>query len=134
MPLEVRARYHRKRFLVRCREHHRRRDAGVERLLAASRAGTTLDYPNRRRLKIYATIEALDAAEAPELIATLADSGYSAVVERAMVLHVAAFDWNCPHHITPRYTLEEMRAAAEPLQARIKEFESEVERLRRESS
>lgn len=99
-----------------------------------SRAALILmDYPNRRRLKMYATIEALDAAEAPELIATLADPGYSAVVERAMVLHVEAFDWNCPQHITPRYTLEEMRAVVEPLHARIKELENEVERPRRES-
>ncbi|TAK87673.1 MAG: pyridoxamine 5'-phosphate oxidase family protein [Betaproteobacteria bacterium] len=71
-----------------------------------------MDYPNRRRLKIYATIEARNAAETPELIATLADPGYPAVVERAMVLHVGAFDWNCPQHIIPRYTLEEMRTAA----------------------
>lgn len=92
-----------------------------------------MDYPNRRRLKIYATVKALDATEAPELIATLADSRYPAVVERAMVLRVEAFDWNCPQHITPRYSLEEMRAATEPLHARIKELESEMERLRRES-
>lgn len=98
-----------------------------------SRAALILmDYPNRRRLKIYATVKTLDAAGASELIATLADPRYSAVVERAIVLRVEAFDWNCPQHITPRYSLEEMQAAAAPLRARIKELEKEVERLRRE--
>jgi hypothetical protein len=29
------------------------------------------------------------------------------------VLHVKAFDWNCPQHITPRYTLEEFREMME---------------------
>jgi predicted pyridoxine 5'-phosphate oxidase superfamily flavin-nucleotide-binding protein len=90
-----------------------------------------VDYPNRRRLKIYATVKALDAGEAPDLIAKLADPRYAAVVERAMLLHVEAFDWNCPQHITPRYSLDEVQAAAEPLQARIKELENELERLRR---
>jgi uncharacterized protein len=90
-----------------------------------------VDYPNRRRLKIYATVKALDAGEAPDLIAKLADPRYAAVVERAMLLHVEAFDWNCPQHITPRYSLDEVQTAAEPLQARIKELENELERLRR---
>lgn len=96
-----------------------------------SRAALILmDYANRRRLKIYATIETRDASEAPELIATLADPGYPAVVERAMLLRVDAFDWNCPQHIVPRYTLEEVQAASEPLHARIKELEREVKRLK----
>ncbi len=98
-----------------------------------SRAALILmDYPNRRRLKVYATIESREAAAAPELVATLADAGYSAMIERVMVLHVEAFDWNCPQHIIPRYTLEEIGAAAEPLHARIRELERELGRLKRE--
>jgi hypothetical protein len=30
------------------------------------------------------------------------------VPERAMTIHVEAFDWNCPQHITRRFTLEEL--------------------------
>ena len=50
------------------------------------------------------------AAERPALIAALEDPTYRARVERAVVLHVEAFDWNCPQHITPRYTLAEIEA------------------------
>ncbi|MBI4473218.1 MAG: pyridoxamine 5'-phosphate oxidase, partial [Acidobacteria bacterium] len=68
-----------------------------------------MDYANRRRLKIFAHIEVVEAKDAPELIAQLKNTAYNAQIERAMVLHVEAFDWNCPQHITPRYTLEEIR-------------------------
>jgi predicted pyridoxine 5'-phosphate oxidase superfamily flavin-nucleotide-binding protein len=63
-----------------------------------------VDYPNRQRLKLMARTEVFDADERPELLAQVADPDYKARVERVMVLHVVAFDWNCPQHITPRYT------------------------------
>ena len=69
-----------------------------------------LDYPTRTRLKVLARAEVIPLAERPELIATLEDPTYRARVERAVVLHVEAFDWNCPQHITPRYTLAEIQA------------------------
>ncbi len=61
-----------------------------------------MDYARRQRLKIYARIEVIEAKDAPELIAQLQDPDYKAQIERAMVLHVEAFDWNCPQHITPQ--------------------------------
>jgi uncharacterized protein len=85
-----------------------------------------MDYPNRRRLKIYARIEVVEAKDAPELIEKLQDPGYDARVERAMLLRVEAFDWNCPQHITPRYTLEEIEELIEPLRMRIEELEAEL--------
>lgn len=90
-----------------------------------------MDYPNQSRLKIFAEIEVIDAADDPDLIARLTMPGYQAKVERAMVLHVTAYDWNCPQHITPRFTLEEIEAATEPLRVRIAELEAEVEKLRK---
>lgn len=69
-----------------------------------------LDYPSRTRLKVLARAELLQAEERPELIAQLEDPSYRARVERAVVLHVEAFDWNCPQHITPRFTLAEIQA------------------------
>jgi len=85
-----------------------------------------MDYPNRRRLKIYARIEVIEAKDAPELIEKLQDPGYDARVERAMLLRVEAFDWNCPQHISPRYTLEEIEELIEPLRMRIEELEAEL--------
>ncbi|MBK6314292.1 MAG: pyridoxamine 5'-phosphate oxidase family protein [Blastocatellia bacterium] len=89
-----------------------------------------MDYANRRRLKIYARIEVVDAGENPELIARLEDPEYPGKIERAMVLHVEAFDWNCPQHITPRYTVEEIREMNAPLVEHIAKLEAELERLR----
>jgi predicted pyridoxine 5'-phosphate oxidase superfamily flavin-nucleotide-binding protein len=72
-----------------------------------------MDYPHRQRLKIYAHTERVTSGERPELFEKLALPGYKAKVERALVFHLEAFDWNCPQHITPRFTEAELRAMAE---------------------
>ncbi len=73
-----------------------------------------MDYPNRRRLKILARTEVFDAADRPDLVEHLRDPDYRATVERVVLFHVVAFDWNCPQHITPRFTQDELdRRAAE---------------------
>lgn len=89
-----------------------------------------MDYANRQRLKIYVRIEVVEAKDNPELIAQLQDTSYEAQVERAMVLHVEAFDWNCPQHITPRYTVEEIRELNAPLYEHVAKLEAEIERLK----
>ncbi len=66
-----------------------------------------LDYPTRTRLKVWAEAEILDPAEHPELAEKLVDGNYRAKVERLVIFHLKTFDWNCPQHITPKYTLEE---------------------------
>jgi hypothetical protein len=50
--------------------------------------------------------------------------------ERAILIHVEAFDWNCPQHITPRYTEEELAELLEPIRRRLDILEKENERLR----
>lgn len=92
-----------------------------------------MDYANRQRLKIYARIEVVEAKDAPELIAQLQDRGYEAQVERAMVLRVEAFDWNCPQHITPRYTMEEVRELNAPLYEHVAKLEAEIACLKTKS-
>ncbi|MGE0129036.1 MAG: pyridoxamine 5'-phosphate oxidase family protein [Blastocatellales bacterium] len=89
-----------------------------------------MDYAQRRRLKIYARIEVIEAKDAPELIAQLQEPGYEAIVERAMLLRVEAFDWNCPQHITQRFTLEEIRELNAPLYEHVAQLEAEIERLK----
>jgi len=68
-----------------------------------------MDYPNKRRLKIWAEAEVLEAADHPELAQQLIMPDYEATVERIIVFKVHAFDWNCPQHIIPRYTQEEIQ-------------------------
>ena len=69
-----------------------------------------MDYPNQTRLKIFAEIEVIDSADDPALIERLTMPDYKAKIERAMLLHVTAYDGNCPQHITPRFTLAEIEA------------------------
>ena len=89
-----------------------------------------MDYANRRRLKIYARIEAKDLKAEPQLAETLALPGYRAKPERLLVLHLEAFAWNCPQHITPRFTEQEIAAALAPVRARIAQLEAENKMLR----
>jgi hypothetical protein len=89
-----------------------------------------MDYTRRQRLKIYARIEIVEAKDDPALIAQLQNSEYQAQIERALVLHLEAFDWNCPQHITPRYTIEEIRALNGPLYEHIAKLEAEIASLK----
>lgn len=68
-----------------------------------------LDYPSKTRLKIWAETEILDPEMHPELSDQLVLPDYDAKVERLVIFHLKAFDWNCPQHITPKYTIEEMK-------------------------
>ena len=63
-----------------------------------------MDYAHQERLKVLGRARIADAAQAPELVRQLEIPGYRARVERAVLITVEAFDWNCPQHITPRYT------------------------------
>ena len=66
-----------------------------------------MDYAQRRRLKIWGRARLIDAREDEALIVRLEVPAYRARVERAVLITVEAFDWNCPQHITPRYTQAE---------------------------
>jgi len=85
-----------------------------------------MDYPGRRRLKIYAHVEAKDLTSNAEL----ALPGYRAKPERALLLRLEAFDWNCPQHITPRFTQAELERALSPVRARMELLEAENRTLR----
>ena len=69
-----------------------------------------MDYANRRRLKVMAHASVLESAEDRALVDSLKDGGYRAAVERALVFDIEAFDWNCPQHITQRFTEAELHA------------------------
>lgn len=88
-----------------------------------------MDYPNRQRLKIFAKIEVIEAGDAPELILKLENPNYKAKIERAMILKIEAFDWNCPQHITPRYTIEEIREMNQPLYEQLEKLTAENQLL-----
>lgn len=68
-------------------------------------------YPTRERLKIWAETEALDLDSDPELLKKLRSHDYGAKIERMIRFRIQAYDWNCQQHITPRYTVDELRAS-----------------------
>jgi len=93
-----------------------------------------MDYPRRARLKIYATVEVLAAEEQPELLALVTPTNYRARIERLFRFHLQAFDWNCPQHITPRYSAQQVAEYNQSLQERIHELEQENQRLQQQLS
>ena len=78
-----------------------------------------MDYANRRRLKILGRVRLVSKSDDPALVARLELPHYRARVERAVVIAVEAYDWNCPQHITPRFTEAEIESAVAPLHAEI---------------
>jgi hypothetical protein len=93
-----------------------------------------VDYPNRRRLKVWGHARIVDAAEDPALVAQLHDPAYQARPERAVVIAVAALDWNCPQHLPQRYTLEELEPALSQLRAELQRLQAENAALRGETA
>jgi uncharacterized protein len=94
-----------------------------------------MDYPHQTRLKILGRVEIHERdAETPALIESLRPADPHAIVERAVLIHVEAFDWNCPQHITPRYTTEELDEALTPVRERLAELEAENAALREKLS
>ena len=89
-----------------------------------------MDYPDRTRLKSLGHVRQVDLTEAPDLAAALVDRDYGASIERGFIVEVEAFDWNCPQHITVRFTLAEIAPSIETLKARIAELEAEAARNR----
>lgn len=88
-----------------------------------------MDYPHRTRLKIFAMARQVALDADPALTAAVTDQGYGAHLERIFRLELAAFDWNCPQHIVPRFTETEVLAATQPLRDRVAELEREIARL-----
>jgi predicted pyridoxine 5'-phosphate oxidase superfamily flavin-nucleotide-binding protein len=89
-----------------------------------------MDYPNRARLKILAH---MSVSTDPAVIEALMDAGYKARPERAYLLKLQAFDWNCAQHITPRFTGPEIATVVNPLRARVAELEAELAALKTRS-
>ncbi len=72
-----------------------------------------MDYLRKMRLKIWAETEIVAAEDHPELAQQLILPEYQAQksrikVERLMLFNVQAYAWNCPQHITQRFSIEEM--------------------------
>lgn len=90
-----------------------------------------MDHAHRRRLKLFGHARVVHAEDDPDLVARVASPDYNAVVERCVVEAIEAFDWNCPQHITPRYTIAELEPHFGPLRQQIANLRAENTDLRR---
>ncbi len=93
-----------------------------------------VDYPNRARVKVLAHAS---TTEDPKILARLGEGDEGAKVERGFLLHVEGLDWNCPQHITPRFTEDEVLELVAPfaeklrvLEGKNRELEAELARSR----
>jgi predicted pyridoxine 5'-phosphate oxidase superfamily flavin-nucleotide-binding protein len=89
-----------------------------------------MDYSNRARLKILGHVEIKDLKDDPDLATKLVVPGYKAKIERAMLIHLENFDWNCSQHITPRFTQAELEPALAPIRKRLIDLQQENEILK----
>jgi len=89
-----------------------------------------VDYPQQTRLKILGRTEIFEGEQAREWIERVRLPEYKATIERVIAIRVEAFDWNCPQHITPRFTAEQIQEELAPFERRMQELEQENKQLR----
>lgn len=89
-----------------------------------------VSYPQKARLKLYADVRIIQPSDDPELFRRLDPSDYKHRAERIMVFDIKAFDWNCPQHITPRYTIEEIEHAFAPQRDYSRKLEEELHQVK----
>ena len=89
-----------------------------------------LSYPQRARLKLYANAKIVDLQENEALYELLKPADYKFRPERMLVFHIKAYDWNCPQHITPRYTEQELEPMLKEQNEYIKSLEAEIQVLK----
>lgn len=89
-----------------------------------------MDYPRQARLKLLGRAEVFEGPAAQEWLDRVRLPNSPAVIERVYVIRLEAFDWNCPQHITPRFTAEQIREALAPFERQMQELTEENARLR----
>jgi uncharacterized protein len=92
-----------------------------------------VDYVHRVRLKLLGTMAVRPLADDNALATRLVAPGVRAKPQRAMVITVEGFDWNCPQHIPLRLDAEDVQRALDERDARIAELESRLKALQRQA-
>jgi predicted pyridoxine 5'-phosphate oxidase superfamily flavin-nucleotide-binding protein len=91
-----------------------------------------MDYPNKRRLKMLGRVRLINDDDT-EILSKLEVDDYRARVQRGFIIDIEAFDWNCPQHITPRFTMNQIEEREvslleenEQLKRKINQLEGEL--------
>ncbi|MBL8515994.1 MAG: 2Fe-2S iron-sulfur cluster binding domain-containing protein [Betaproteobacteria bacterium] len=85
-----------------------------------------MDYARQVRLKLLGRVRLVELDAEPALIKRLELPTYRARVERGVIIQIEGYDWNCPQHITPRFTEAEIEAASAPLRAELAELRARL--------
>lgn len=88
-----------------------------------------MDYANQQRLKILGRVEFTEGEAAAT---SLYPEGAETPAERAAIIRVEALDWNCPRHITPRFTEDELRPHLNALGKQLQQLQAENEKLKQQ--
>jgi uncharacterized protein len=86
-----------------------------------------MDYPHQARLKILGHVEVIPWSAAPDWKGQLKIDAKGRP-ERVILIHLSAFDWNCPQHIPQRWTIDELKQT--PFFQRVEALEQENRDLR----
>jgi len=85
-----------------------------------------VDYAEQIRLKLIGRARTVEIADDPELIERVRTPGYNGRIERAFIITIEGYDWNCPQHITPRFTEAEMAIMTAPIQAQLRRLKEQL--------
>ncbi|QKW20520.1 pyridoxamine 5'-phosphate oxidase family protein [Kitasatospora sp. NA04385] len=91
-----------------------------------------LDHARQARLKVFGRATAVPADRDPDLARRLATPRTDGRVEQLVTISVEAHAWNCPNHITPRFTERELADVLDPIRDRLARLERENALLRAE--
>ncbi len=89
-----------------------------------------MDYARRIRLKVFGHAYTLELDEDDALTQRVCGLRTDGRVERVMVIRIEGYSWNCPQHITRRFSTDELSAIFE----QIREFERKNHLLERENT
>ncbi len=89
-----------------------------------------VDYAQRVRLKLLGRLAVRELAPQDELGKALIDPAYKARPQRAMLVTVEGFDWNCPQHIPLRIDAEDVQRALDERDQRIVELQAQLKAAR----
>ena len=85
-----------------------------------------VDYAQRVRLKLLGRLTVQDLSAQDALAKTLVDPRYRARPQRAMVIAIEGFDWNCPQHIPVRIDAEDVQRALDDRDVRIAALQAQL--------
>jgi predicted pyridoxine 5'-phosphate oxidase superfamily flavin-nucleotide-binding protein len=85
-----------------------------------------VDYARRVRLKLLGRVSLREAGATDPQLMELVTPGYRARAQRAVVITVEAFDWNCPQHIPQRFDAEDVQQALDERDQRIAELAAQL--------